>query len=80
MYMTVHYSLIEKVGEKVDLEAKECAELLVGFFQKKANFVFIHSGRGRPDVPAGARFVDYSSLERWYREGKRSLVSGLGGL
>lgn len=80
MYMTIHYSLIEKSARNLGLDALECAEQLVDFFLDKANFVFIHSGRGRPDLPQRVvRFIDYSSLERWWREGKSRLVTGFGG-
>lgn len=79
-YLTIHYSIIEKVAKKVGWEVEICARNLLDCLRRKAIFVFVHSGRGRPEVPEGIRFVDYSSLALWFSEGKRSLVNGLGGV
>lgn len=79
-YASIHYGLIEKISERFYLERGDCVEQVVKLLSRVARHVIIHSGRGRPDNLAGARFLDYSSLESWFQDDKRTLVIGLGGL
>jgi hypothetical protein len=79
-YATVHYGLIEKCAKKLQREVEWCAPAILDRLHEIAAVVLVHSGRGRPDLQAGVRYLDFSSLESLLNEDKRALVIGLGGI
>jgi hypothetical protein len=79
-FASIHYGLIEKAARSLQREVEPCAAAILDRLRKIAAVVLVHSGRGRPDLPAGVRYLDFSSLEALLNEDKRTLVIGLGGI
>jgi hypothetical protein len=79
-FASIHYGLIEKGARTLEREVEPCVKAIVDHIRKIAAVVLVHSGRGRPDLPAGVRYLDFSSLEALLNEDKRTLVIGLGGI
>lgn len=79
-YVSIHFGLIEKSARDLHIDVEDCKNALLARLGEIARVVLVHSGRGRPDLPWGVRYIDLSSLESLLNEDKRTLVIGLGGV
>jgi hypothetical protein len=79
-YVSIHFGLIEKSARDLHMDIEDCKKALLARLGEIARVVLVHSGRGRPDLPPGVRYIDLSSLESLLNEDKRTLVIGLGGV